>query len=125
MNESEIETVLHQHGFIIAEPETLSFAQQVQLFAQAEVIVSIHGAGLANVVFAPPGCKMMEIVDPNHVGVMYYMLAETLQHRYWYCVGQSVADDSLRHGGAHGHDDVTVSFDLFSRTLSEMLDSDK
>jgi capsular polysaccharide biosynthesis protein len=112
LNESEIESVLRRHGFVIAEPETLSFAQQVQLFAQAEMIVGIHGAGLANIVFAPSGCKVMEILDPNHIGVMYYLLAETLQHQYQSCIGESVADESLRHGGAHGHDDVTVSVDL-------------
>jgi hypothetical protein len=123
LNETEIESVLREHGFIIAEAERLSFAQQVELFAQAQVIVSIHGAGLTNIVFAPPGCKVMEIVDPYHVGVMYYLLAETLQHRYWSCMGQSVADDSLRHGGAHGHDDLTVSVDLFKKDLFRMLEA--
>lgn len=123
LNESELETILQKHGFIMAAMEDLSFAEQVQLFARAEAIVSIHGAGLTNMVFAPAGCRIMEIVDPMHIGAMYYMLAETLQHKYWSCVGQSAADNSLQHGGAHGHDDVTVSVELFGETLAQMLDA--
>jgi hypothetical protein len=121
LNENEVEAMLQQHGFIIFELGTLSFAQQVLLFREAEMIVSIHGAGLTNMVYAAEGCKVMEIVDPMHVGVMYYMLAETLRHRYWPCAGQSAGDESAGHGGAHGHGDITVPLDLFKNTLAEML----
>jgi hypothetical protein len=123
LNESEIEPLLEQHGFIIAELETLSFAEQVRLFAQAEIIVGPHGAGLTNMVWAPPGCKVMEVQHPDYVNVMYYMLAEVLQQRYWCCLGIPVGDDSLRHGGTHGHGHVTVPVDLFRKILSEMLEA--
>ncbi|MDX6501679.1 MAG: hypothetical protein QOG23_4939 [Blastocatellia bacterium] len=121
VNEDQIESLLHEHGFIIAELETLSFAEQVRLFAQAEIVVGPHGAGLTNMVWAPRDCKIMEIQHPDYINVMYYMLAEVLHQRYWCCLGTPAGDDSLRHGGAHGHDHITVSVDLFSNTLSEML----
>jgi hypothetical protein len=121
INETEIVPFLHELGFIVADLETLSFADQVTLFSQAEVIVGIHGAGLANMVFAPEGCKVMELVDPMYVGAMFYMLAETLSHLYWFCVGQSVGDDPNPHGGVHGHSHITVSVDLFKSKMNEML----
>ena len=122
VNENQIESLLHDHGFIIAELETLSIAEQVRLFAQAEIVVGPHGAGLTNMVWAPRDCKVMEIQHPDYINVMYYMVAEVLHQRYWSCLGTPAGNDSLRHGGAHGHDDLTVSIDLFRNTLCEMLD---
>jgi len=121
VNENELEQILSEHGFIIAELETLSFAEQVRLFAGAEVIVGLHGAGFTNMVFAPPGCRVLEIVHPGYVNVMFYMLAEVLHQRYWFCTAEAAGDDSLRHGGTHGHGDVVMSVDLFKSSLSEML----
>ena len=123
VNEDQIDSLLHQHGFIIAELETLSFVEQVRLFSQAEIVVGPHGAGLTNMVWAPRDCKVMEIQHPDHVNVMYYMLAEVLHQRYWCCLGTPVGDDSVRHGGTHGHGDLTVSVDLFSDTLSRLLEA--
>ena len=74
--------------------------------------------------FAPRGCKVMEIVPPDYVNVMYYMLAEVLHQRYWFCIGRPLADNSLRHGGTHGHGDVTVSPKLFKDTLLEMINTE-
>jgi len=123
VNENQIESLLHQHGFIIAELETLSFAEQVRLFAQAEIVVGPHGAGLTNMVWAPRDCKVMEIQHPDYLNVMYYLLAEVLHQPYWCCLGTPSGDESLRHGGAHGHDHVTVSVDLFRDNLSRMLEA--
>lgn len=122
VNENEIEPLLQQHGFVIAQLENLSFAEQIRLFAQAEIIVGPHGAGLTNMVWAPPGCKVMEIGHPDYVNVMYYMLAEILKQRYWFCLGEPAGDESSRHGGTHGHGDVTIAVDLFRKILSEMLE---
>lgn len=124
INEDELESILQEHGFIIAELESLSFTEQVRLFAGAEMIVGLHGAGLTNMAFAPHDCKVMEIVPPDYVNVMYYMLAEVLHQRYWFCIGQPLADNSLRHGGTHGHGDVTVSPQLFRDTLLEMINTE-
>jgi capsular polysaccharide biosynthesis protein len=122
-NEDQIEPLLAEHGFMIAELETMTFAQQVRLFAQAEIVVGVHGAGLTNLAWAPPGCKVMEIQHPDYVNVMYYMLAEVLEQRYWSCLGTSAGDDSLLHGGTHGHGHLTVAVDLFRKVLSEMLEA--
>ncbi|HKO60187.1 MAG TPA: glycosyltransferase 61 family protein [Pyrinomonadaceae bacterium] len=123
INENEIDSVLQQHGFIIAELETLSFVEQVQLFSQAEIVVAPHGAGLTNMVWGPRNCKVMEIHHPDYLNFMYYMLAEVLHQRYWCCVGTPAGDDSVRHGGTHGHGDLTISVDLFTDTLSRMLEA--
>ena len=90
-NEREVEPFLLDHGFVFVDLEKFSFADQVRTFAEAEMIVAIHGAGLTNMVWAPPGCKILEIMDPNYVNLMYYVLSEVLEQRYWYCGGQAAA----------------------------------
>lgn len=121
LNETELEPLLREQGFIIAELEKLPFTEQTRLFAEAEMIVGLHGAGLTNMVWAPAGCSVLEIMHPNHVGAMYYMLAEVLQHRYVSLAGQAAGeDDSWRHGGSHGHGDFTVPVDKFRDALAEL-----
>lgn len=44
----------------------LSFQQQVDLFASCERLLAAHGAGMANVVFCPPGARVFEIYTPLH-----------------------------------------------------------
>jgi len=46
------------------ELEEMAFSEQVRLFSQARIVIGIHGAGLANVVFCRPGSVLIE-VDPE------------------------------------------------------------
>ena len=56
MNEDDCADVLARHGFRFVRPETLSFDEETELFASAEIVVGLHGAGLANLLFCPsPG----------------------------------------------------------------------
>ena len=122
LNEKDLEPLLLDHGFVFVDLETFSFADQVRTFSEAEMIVAIHGAGLTNMVWAPPGCKIMEIMDPNHVSLMYYVLSEVLGQSYWYCGGQPTGTtDAWRHGGAANHGDITAPPELFRDILSDMV----
>jgi len=40
---------------------TLGLVEQIQLFAGAEAICAIHGSGLANAVWCPAGCQVVEL----------------------------------------------------------------
>lgn len=121
-NEDELEPILSKNGFEIIEAERLSFREQVCLFSQAEAVVALHGAGLTNLLFAPPGCKVLEIFDPNHMKVMYYALADVLDQRYWYIVGQAAGLTNLHHQ-ITGHDDVYVPPSDFAQSLTAILQS--
>jgi capsular polysaccharide biosynthesis protein len=52
-NEGDLLRVLAEHDFEVVTPGTLSLRDQVALFMGAEAIVGPHGAGLANLLFAP------------------------------------------------------------------------
>ncbi len=119
VNEHQLEPILADNGFEIVEAESLSFEEQVEMFGEAEAIVGPHGAGLTNILFAPAGCKVLEIFDPNHVKVMYYALADVLKQPYWYLVGDQPNSTAVQHG-VSGHDDIYISASGFARSLNAM-----
>ena len=61
-NEAAVIAALARQGVMPVRLERLTFATQVALFRHAELVVAPHGAGLANLVFAPPGCAVVELV---------------------------------------------------------------
>jgi capsular polysaccharide biosynthesis protein len=72
-NEAEVESMLARHGFITVQPESFSVAEQISLFAGAEVIVTNHGGGLTNLVFAPERTLVVEL-QPPQLGSVRIML---------------------------------------------------
>jgi capsular polysaccharide biosynthesis protein len=68
----------------------LNFREQVELFSQAAFIAGAHGAGHANVLFAPPGCKVLDLFEPVYVNSCYWTMSLASQHDYWYMFGETV-----------------------------------
>ncbi len=58
VNANEIEHALVARGFVVIEPEKLSFLQQVQLFSGVKAVVASTGAAVANIVFCPPETRI-------------------------------------------------------------------
>ncbi len=68
LNEDVLVALLVGKGFEIVAFEDLSFPQQVALMRETSVFVSIHGAGLTNIMFMPEGGTVVEIVqDPAEI----------------------------------------------------------
>jgi capsular polysaccharide biosynthesis protein len=90
VNEEAIERLMREHGFEVLVPGEMSFAEQVSACASADVIVSVHGAALANVVFARPGTLVIEIACSTYKVSSMKLLAKYSGHRYA-SVGADVA----------------------------------
>jgi capsular polysaccharide biosynthesis protein len=61
-NEEEIVSALARDGYESIDPAALSITEQITLFAQADSIVSPHGSALANIIFAPKGCGIVDLM---------------------------------------------------------------
>lgn len=46
--------------------ETLSFREQVLLFAETDLVVTIHGAAIVNAIFMQPGSVLIDIFNANY-----------------------------------------------------------
>jgi capsular polysaccharide biosynthesis protein len=58
----------------------------VNLFDQAEAIVSPHGAGLTNLFFSNPGCRVLELFSEGFVDLFLLNLAERKKAEYDYLI---------------------------------------
>lgn len=88
VNEAEVAAVLEARGFEPYLPERHGFAAQVGAFAEAEAVVGVHGAGLANLVFAPPGCRVLELFSPQYAQAdCYFTLAHQVGLAYRFFLG--------------------------------------
>lgn len=79
-HEADLEFWLSQRGFEIFFLEALSFESQIQLFSETSLLVAQHGAGLANLVFAPKGIQVVEIFDRTNVNQCFERLSVICGH---------------------------------------------
>jgi hypothetical protein len=89
-NEHQVEHLLHAHGFETHLMEQYTLAQQARLIHEADTIVATHGAGLANLMFARPHTRVVEIVPAGRYNAWIYPHMSrifSLKHRTLFASG--------------------------------------
>jgi len=81
-NEDEVFALVKRHGFEKFDPCEYSFIEQAKAYNQASAIISVHGAGLANIVFCEPGTKVLEIFPAFWTPLCYFQLAHSISLDY-------------------------------------------
>jgi capsular polysaccharide biosynthesis protein len=74
-NEAALWAKLDELGFAKIALEDLSWAEQIAACRRARVVVSPHGAGLANLAFCAPGTRVVELVNREYFNPGYWRLA--------------------------------------------------
>lgn len=120
VNEDEVIISLKKLGFAAVELDNASLTQQIKLFRNCEILVSIHGAALANSVLMPKGSKVIELypklviteTDPITCFRRACNLLE-IEHHFLFC--RSASD-----GQAHklDIDDLLVSPDELNEWIN-------
>ena len=90
-NRDELYDLLYDRGFEEYQLANLTFEEQVALFANADCVVSPHGAGFSNLVFADQ-CDVLEILGTHATKPTYYLLANSAGHRYRFVIGEQPHD---------------------------------
>ena len=81
INENELTLKIKKKGFKCLTLSNYSFYEQAIIFNNAKIIIGLHGAGLANILFAKKNTKIIELTTsewPN----MYYRLSKCLKLNY-------------------------------------------
>lgn len=89
INEEELVKALVGQGIQPVRLENFSLAEQALLMRQAELIVAPHGAGLANLAFARPGTKVLELIPSAALNWCYRHLAAVCKLQYDCVLGRS------------------------------------
>lgn len=71
-NSQAIEALLVRRGFAVVEPEKLSFAEQVHIFREAEVIIGPTGAALANIIFSETRAHIAVLISQQEDIIYWY-----------------------------------------------------
>jgi len=82
INEEEVEHALRARGFEIVVAEDLGAAGQIALFRNAAFVIGNHGAAFGNMLFVPPGARILEFMPSFEMRPHYWALANGLGHKY-------------------------------------------
>jgi capsular polysaccharide biosynthesis protein len=112
-NEEVLISALTQQGFTIIFPEQLSVAEQIEIFSQAKVIVGESGAGMANIIFASPGCNIIEIMPEIKNQVWIKQLCGLFGFS-WFCIYSLVPPEKRTITTIQGvpYDDLAFNYDV-------------
>lgn len=94
-NEDEIFALFEPLGFKRYELTSLSLAEQITLFYNAQSIVSFVGSGSTNIIFCRPGTHFIEI-QQNTVDATFFYASDIFRLKYS-CINNSTSND-LVHG---------------------------
>jgi hypothetical protein len=86
--EDKIIEVLKTFHFKIVFAEELTYAEQVQLFYNAQVVVGAHGAGLTNILFGR-NLQVIELHPADMVRSHYFMICKASNFDYHYLLGSA------------------------------------
>lgn len=100
-------------GILLTDPGQHDFEAQVDIFKNCRVIAGVHGAGLTNMIFMPPGGTVIEILPACYGTQTYWWMAHLLGHDYRAIVvdddaNTQVDPDRWTHDNLFGRHDVIM-----------------
>jgi capsular polysaccharide biosynthesis protein len=85
INAAKFEHLVTEMGFEVVYAEELDLAEQMKLFYETQTLISLHGAGLSNIIFMQPGTQLIEM-RKDRLGYFENGEKQTtaLQNTYWH-----------------------------------------
>lgn len=124
VNREEIEAILKRYGYEEVRAENHPFLEQAALFAKAKFIVTVHGAGLTHLIFAPSDCRLLELHPARYVNPAYFFLARECGQPYHYLIDRATREIDTGAGlGVNQHlrfDDVDCDPELFEKAIQKL-----
>jgi len=116
INEEEVSALLREYGFVTLHFEDYSFEKQVHLASNAGILISIHGAGLTNMLFMKDQTSILEFrPKDDHTNLCYFALASALDLNYYYQFGEPEQNtESI-------HDDLFIDLAKLRENVERML----
>lgn len=122
VQEPELIELLRPLGFEVIDPGDYDVQEQIDFFSAAEVVVGAHGAGMSNLVFSPPGVRVLELFAPRYLNPGYWsILASIPDAQYRYLVGRGRRPTPDRKRLLSVYADIDISVDQVIATIEGML----
>jgi hypothetical protein len=115
-NEDQLIAALESRGYLVVEPETLTFAEQVIRFSQATAVVGLGGAGMFNTAFCAPRTKVVSIEGTDTFTVNHARFFSSLNLEYGFIIGE---EDSA--AGNRPHNPWTVDLERALKAIDSFI----
>ena len=93
-NDGEVEMLLKLNGFEIIETDNMTLYDQINIFSQAKCLVSMHGAGLTNMIFMQRNQLIIEFgKEMEQFDKCYFNMCNLLGLRYFHLSCLAVNSD--------------------------------
>ena len=116
INQDEFSNYLDKMGFQSVHLESLSVREQATLFSNTDIVLSLHGAGLTNIVFCQPHTKIIEIFPQSSTPMMYRKIASYYNLKYFYLLCKDI-DNSHSKEAPHLKD-LIVNLNHLSKLMN-------
>ncbi len=120
-NEKEIEIFLKQHGFQSICFEDYTITEQVALMQNAEILISMHGAGLTNALFLNPKSSLFELTPivehQKQFRFPFWRISSILDVNYYVQFCKTIDEGELDFYSRN----LEVDMDLFKNNLINIL----
>ncbi len=93
VNEDALMEALAPWGFERIILGKLSWEDQVRVFAEAELVMGPHGAGMANIVYSPPNATLVEFFTPTLIDNTFVFCAHVGGLKHGVIFGEDVGRD--------------------------------
>lgn len=122
-NEPEISEYLTKKGFVSVYPENLSFEEQIEVFANADVIVAQSGAALSNIIFCKKNCVVIALVARETRDFSVFSNLSAISGcSYYICTGPLLRKRSDFSSNLNWHfSEFSVPLTTISQTLETAL----
>ncbi len=110
VNQTEVSIKLKEKGFVTLDTSLLTVQEQVDLFSNTSVLVTVHGAGITNIAFSE-NVKIIEFFPENRADYMtsaFYQLSRILNFDHNICLCKA---DNLEN--------ITIDLDLLDAMVSK------
>lgn len=121
LNEDKVQELVKSFGYEIIKYEDMSLQEQMYITASARSIVSLHGAGLTNIMFMQKGGSVLEF-RRNRIyhNQCYWHLAGALRLNFFYLFGAPDNESLVLEGNGCN---LTIDVKKLAKTLERMDES--
>lgn len=116
-NETQVTDLLNKYNFKKIILSQYSVAEQIRIFASAQIIISPHGANMTNLLFCKPGTKVIEIFSPGYVNPIYWVISNHADLDYYYVIGNGIRSPENIFEFARGTEDIEANIDDLTRVI--------
>lgn len=117
LNEKELIDFLKKKNFKIIQMEDLDFKKQISLCSSSKVLISVHGAGLTNIIWMKKNTKLIEIRDSQDITLNpYFAISQQLGIKYFYYLSEpnNIINTS-------SHRDYIININKFAQNFEKVI----